>query len=115
MEVLSVFGLIYHIINLTFAIFCALGRPIYRSSERFTVDEAMVIEVDDDSYQVRVCDISETGISFYTDLPLYLPKEKELTLNLQSRDYHTRVKRSMLFVFLRLIMVGATAFNFRNS
>lgn len=70
------FWLIYHIINLTFAIFCALGRPIYRSSERFTVDEAMVIEVDDDSYQVRVCDISETGISFYTDLPLYLPKEK---------------------------------------
>ena len=59
------FWLIYHIINLTFAIFCALGRPIYRSSERFTVDEAMVIEVDDDSYQVRVCDISETGISFY--------------------------------------------------
>lgn len=93
------FWLIYHIINLTFAIFCALGRPIYRSSERFTVDEAMVIEVDDDSYQVRVCDISETGISFYTDLPLYLPKEKELTLNLQSRDYHARVKGHVVRVF----------------
>lgn len=93
------FWLIYHIINLTFAIFCAFGRPIYRSSERFTVDEAMVVEVDDDSYQVRVCDISETGISFYTNLPLYLPKEKELTLNLQSRDYHARVKGHVIRVF----------------
>ena len=59
------FWLIYHIINLTFAIFCALGRPIYRSSERFTVDEAMVIEVDDDSYQVRVCDFRNGDFILY--------------------------------------------------
>ena len=34
-----------------------------------------------------------------TDLPLYLPKEKELTLNLQSRDYHARVKGHVVRVF----------------
>ncbi|AEZ61705.1 glycosyltransferases (cellulose synthase) [Streptococcus infantarius subsp. infantarius CJ18] len=77
---------------MTFAIFCAIGRPHYRGSERFPVDEPMTIEVDNDSYQVRVCDISETGISFSSNLPLYLPKTKEITLHLQSRDYRARSK-----------------------
>ena len=59
----------------------------------------MVIEVDDDSYQVRVCDISETGISFYTDFTIVFAERKELTLNLQSRDYHARVKGHVVRVF----------------
>lgn len=86
------FWLMYHIVNLTFAIFCAIGRPIYRNSERFIVDEPMVIDVDGESYDVRVCDISETGISFSSPLPLYLPKTKELTLHLQSRNYRALAK-----------------------
>lgn len=92
------FWLFYHIVNLTFAIFCAIGRPLYRGSERFPVDEPMTIEVDNDSYQVRVCDISETGISFSSNLPLYLPKTKEITLHLQSRDYRARAKGHVVHV-----------------
>ena len=82
MEVLSVFGLIYHIINLTFAIFCALGRPIYRSSERFTIDEAMVIELMM-ILTKRVYDISETGFHSI-GFTIVFAERKELTLNLQS-------------------------------
>ena len=53
----------------------------------------MVIDVDGESYDVRVCDISETGISFSSPLPLY-SKTKELTLHLQSRNYRSSCKRS---------------------
>ena len=35
--VVSLISVMYHIVNLTFAIFCAIGRPIYRNSERFIV------------------------------------------------------------------------------
>ncbi|MFR2063591.1 MAG: hypothetical protein ACLS36_08000 [Streptococcus sp.] len=53
MEVLSVLvDLSYHQFDL--CDFLCAWSSIYRSSERFTVDEAMVIEVDDDSYQVSL-------------------------------------------------------------
>lgn len=107
------FWLFYHIVNLTFAIFCAIGRPLYRGSERFPVDEPMTIEVDNDSYQVRVCDISETGISFSSNLLLYLPKTKEITLHLQSRDYRARAKGHVVRVVVGE-KCGATVCNLRK-
>lgn len=86
------FWLIHHIINLTFAIFCAVGRPSYRAFVRFPVDETINIKVDGWAYQVHVADISETGISFKTDLALYLPKDKDITLYLKSQDYKAKAK-----------------------
>lgn len=86
------FCLIHHIINLTFAIFCAVGRPSYRAFVRFPVDETINIKVDGWAYQVHVADISETGISFKTDLALYLPKDKDITLYLKSQDYKAKAK-----------------------
>ncbi len=86
------FWLIHHIINLTFAIFCAVGRPSYRAFVCFPVDETINIKVDGWAYQVHVADISETGISFKTDLALYLPKDKDITLYLKSQDYKAKAK-----------------------
>ena len=86
------FWLIHHIINLTFAIFCAVGRPSYRAFVRFPVDETINIKVDGWAYQVHVADISEPGISFKTDLALYLPKDKDITLYLKSQDYKAKAK-----------------------
>lgn len=84
------FWLIHHITNLTFAIFCTMGRVHLRNSERFRVDEPIQIEAWGRRVQVRLNDVSETGCSFFSEVPLYFPKEMEIKLYLQSKDYAAR-------------------------
>ncbi|SDB40319.1 cellulose synthase (UDP-forming) [Streptococcus henryi] len=93
------FWLIHHIINLTFAIFCSLGRPLYRASERFAVDDYIMMESWSEKFEVHLSDISETGVSFFTEEPIYLPRESWLTLYLKSRDYQAKVKAEVVRVY----------------
>ena len=65
------FWLLHHIINLTFAIFATLGRPILRNQERFYIEEPARVKVKDQWHEVIVVDVSEGGFSFRTDQPLY--------------------------------------------
>ncbi len=105
------FWLIYHIINLLRFSVRLVVRFIAQVSV-FTVDEAMVIEGWWWFLQVRVCDISKRGFHSIRIYHCICQKEKNWRLICNPRDYHARVK-VMLFVFLRLLMVGATAFNFQ--
>ena len=66
------FWLIHHIINLTFAIFCAVGRPSYRAFVRFPVDETINIKVDGWAYKRKVQELSETflvTLNFFSLIP----------------------------------------------
>lgn len=65
------FWLLHHIINLTFAIFATLGRPILRNQERFYIEEPARVKLKDQWHEVIVVDVSEGGFSFRTDQPFY--------------------------------------------
>lgn len=93
------FWLIHHITNLTFAIFCSLGRPIYRQSERFKVKDPMVVEALGEKYDVQLSDISETGASFLTQIPLYFPKKTILILLLKSPHYQAKLDAKIVRVY----------------
>lgn len=57
------FWLIHHLINLTFALFATLGRPIYRNEERFLVDDEAVVDISGLKEDVSLVDVSEHGLS----------------------------------------------------
>lgn len=78
------FWLIHHIINLTFAIFVTIGRPIYRSDERFLVNDNARVKLLDTWYPITLHDVSENGLSFISSPPLYI-KDK-CTIEIKNID-----------------------------
>ncbi|MCC7667769.1 glycosyltransferase [Liquorilactobacillus satsumensis] len=60
------FWLLMHFINLSFCLFTALARPIYRKNERFIrkVTGKISIKGLNEKYGIETCDVSEKGISF---------------------------------------------------
>ena len=83
------FWLLSHIVNLTFAVLYYLGRPIYRAAERF----AMSIDIEVSSHgaigHFVTNDISETGLSFVTDYPIYYPAKEDLHFTLRKGENTT--------------------------
>lgn len=75
------FWLIHHLINLTFALFATLGRPIYRTEERFLVDDEAVVDISGLKEDVTLVDVSEHGLSFISRRPLYIKEHVSISLN----------------------------------
>lgn len=80
------FWLIHHIINLTFALFATLGRPIFRKEERFLVEEEAILKVGHIKKGVTIVDISENGLSFISREPIYINEECELALRIDQQE-----------------------------
>lgn len=58
------FWLLMHFINLSFCLFIASGRTVYRASERFDREIMGRIKVQQTWYDIKTHDISEGGFSF---------------------------------------------------
>lgn len=86
------FWLIHHIINLTFALFATLGRPIFRKEERFLVEEKAIIKVGYLKKEVTIVDVSESGLSFISREPIYVKEECELVLKIDQQNVIIRGK-----------------------
>lgn len=84
------FWLIHHIINLTFALFATLGRPIFRKEERFLVEEEAILKVGQLKKGITIVDISENGLSFISREPIYINEECELALTIDQQEVTIR-------------------------
>lgn len=58
------FWLLMHFINLSFCLFIAMGRPVYRKSERFLRQIDGDVWLNNSWYGIRTNDASEGGLSF---------------------------------------------------
>lgn len=98
------FWLLVHMFNLFFAVLFFLRRPIYRQDERFAIDLPMkvrkvsedkengLLKPEDAWHPVKVVDISEHGLSFKVDFPLYFPPSKQLEFHLEREDNQVDLK-----------------------
>lgn len=66
------FWLVMHLINVTFCIFLASGRPVYRDAERFDRAYAGDVVVAGQAYTIETINVSEQGLLFVT------PNEKRV-------------------------------------
>lgn len=69
------FWLLNHLFNLTFAVLFFLGRPLYRKTERFLAEIPLKVSYREQEYQLMTKNISETGLSFGSNQPLYFPED----------------------------------------
>lgn len=81
------FWLLNHLFNLTFAVLFFLGRPLYRKTERFLAEIPLKVSYDDKEYHVMTKNISETGLSFGVDQPLYFPEDAVLHFKIAKGRY----------------------------
>lgn len=85
------FWLLTHFFNLTFAVLFYLGRPIYRSTERFRAQYPVKVTADKQVYTLETENISENGLSFVSDYPLYFPQGKQLTFEIHRGGYQANL------------------------
>src|SRR5699024_11580759 len=83
------FWLLSHIFNLTIACLYYLGRPIYRTSERFLMQNKLTVTFNKQTYELTTHDISETGLSFTSEFPYYFPSDQLLKFTVVRENYHS--------------------------
>lgn len=83
------FWLLSHIVNLTFTCLYYLGLPAYRQSERFAMSIDIEVSSHGTNNQFVTKDISEAGLSFKTDYPIYYPADEDLHFTLHKGENTT--------------------------
>lgn len=86
------FWLLHHIVNLAYAVLFSLGRPIYRKFERFYAKEAITITCLNHSYSLYTTNISEEGLSFFSEEPIYFPPDEWLNFVIQTEINSVEVR-----------------------
>lgn len=91
------FWLLMHFVNLSFCLFIAMGRPVYRKSERFLRLVTGDVWAENRWLPLRTHDISEGGLSF----SLILPADKKIAKQLQ-RGTTVKLRLQTKFRFVTL-------------
>lgn len=81
------FWLLTHLFNLTFSVLFFLGRPIYRKTERFLAENDVKVQYGETEYNLVTKNISENGLSFVADEPLYFPEDALLQFEVTKEEY----------------------------
>lgn len=95
------FWLLSHIFNLTIACLYYLGRPIYRTSERFLMQNKLRVTFNKQTYELTTHDISETGLSFTSEFPYYFPSDQLLKFTVVRENYHATFTGKIVRVWQR--------------
>ena len=94
------FWLMMSLINLSFAVLLCLGRPIFRKTERFaTVTSVTVTDSLGRAFDLKTDNLSEGGLSFVSDEPLYFPKNRILSFQVKTNLYTANVSGTVVRVF----------------
>lgn len=92
------FWITYNMVSLFYAVFFMLGRRAYRSSERIRAEEDINIQYKALSYDAKTLDVSENGLAFWTEKPIYLPENMTLKFAITTPNYKAGLKGKIVYV-----------------
>lgn len=93
-----IFWLVYNLINLLYAVFFMMGRPIYRQCERFLAEEPLRLEFDGHTLETTTTDLSEGGLSFTLERPDYIPDDEPIRFTVQTPYYRASFTGQLVYV-----------------
>lgn len=93
-----IFWICYNLISLIYAVFFMMGRKAYRKSERIRADEDVVIAFGKMNIQARTVDLSDGGMLFFTETPIYMPADKTVRIMIQSEHYKCNLDATLVYV-----------------
>ena len=88
--VIVFFWLVINLYSLLMAIFFMMGREYYRQAERFYIEKN--IKVSDYSNLCITQDLSDHGLSFFCQFPLYISPKEIIKVIIDDIEIHGRVK-----------------------
>ncbi len=92
------FWITYNMISLFYAIFFMTGRRAYRNSERIRAEESVTIQVHQVSYLAETMDVSENGLAFWSEKPIYLPEDETIKLQITTPSYKALLEGKVVYV-----------------
>ena len=94
------FWLISNLYDIVLALMFMFGRKSMRQSERFYAPVHLCITFGPKHYEFVADNISEGGLRFHTQYPMYLPNNKELQVKISDEmgRYHAEVSGKVLHV-----------------
>ena len=93
-----IFWLCYNLVTITYAIFFMVGRKTYRKFERFRAEEDITLCYGDVVLNAKTVDLSDEGISFIHEHPIYLPDDEEIKLIVKSQFYESELMAKVVYV-----------------
>lgn len=93
-----IFWLAYNLINLFYALFFMMGRPIYRKYERFLAEEPLTITYEGQTIETKTTDVSEGGLSFTLNRPDYIPDDIPISFTITTPYYKATMEGYMVYV-----------------
>lgn len=93
-----IFWLCYNLISLTYAVFFMMGRRVYRKAERIRADEEIQIYYENTKMIARTIDLSDEGLMFKSEEPLYIPVEEEVRLIMENQHYKCEMLGTIVYV-----------------
>lgn len=92
------FWLLTHFINLLFSVLFFLGRPLYRKAERFQASYDVKVSYKGADYNLKTINISESGLSFVSEYPIYFPADADLSFDMTKENYHAHLEGKIVRV-----------------
>lgn len=93
-----IFWITYNMVALFYAIFFMLGRRAYRSSERIRAEEDIRIRYKKLSYEAGTLDVSENGLAFWSEKPIYLPDSDNIWFVITTPCYKASLSGRIVYV-----------------
>ncbi len=93
-----IFWITYNMVALCYAMFFMLGRSAYRNSERIRAEEDIIIQYNNLHYEAKTADVSESGVSFWLDKPVYLPENELIQMKIHTLQYNARLEGKIVYV-----------------
>lgn len=93
-----IFWISYNMVALLYAIFFMLGRRAYRSSERIRAEEKIFIGYENLKYEAATVDVSESGVSFWSKAPVYIPENETIDFRIETSSYEACLKGKIVYV-----------------
>lgn len=93
-----IYWLVFNVVSLFYSIFFMLGRKSYRSSERISAIETVIIKSNQHTYVAKTRDLSDNGMSFFVSSPIYLPDDVPLDFTVKTKMYQANLTGHIVYV-----------------
>lgn len=93
-----IFWLCYNLISLIYAVFFMAGRKAHRKSERIRAEEQVEISYGNVTVQAVTVDLSDEGMQFTSDKPLYVPDGQSCRATVKSERYTATLDITIVYV-----------------
>ncbi|MGV8907071.1 MAG: glycosyltransferase family 2 protein [Acetobacterium sp.] len=92
------FWLFYNMTALIYGLFFMVGRKSPRKYERIGTEKDVELDLDHKVFHVKTKDLSDDGMSFISESPIYIPSNKNFNITIMSDYYQAKLIGELVYV-----------------